>query len=116
MEVTSGPGGEMLPMTIAPILEQEEYPAIDVFEAKKGVFVADFGQNIAGVLRFSLPAGLEKGQKITVRFMEILDEDGIEDVYLGEMLPSKLGWNQAFVCDGDIRGHVGEMQNFMETV
>lgn len=99
VEVTGGPGGEMLLMTIAPILEQEEYPAIDVFEAKKGVFVADFGQNIAGVLRFSLPAGLEKGQKITVRFMEILDEDGT--LYTAPLRGAKQ--TDTYIASGDER-------------
>ena len=94
-----GPGGEMLPMTIPPVLEQETYPAIDVFEAKKGVFVADFGQNIAGVLRFSLPAGLEKGRKITVRFMEILDEDGT--LYTAPLRDAKQ--TDTYIASGDER-------------
>lgn len=45
-----------------------------------------------------------------------LDEDGLEDVVLGEMLPSKLGWNGAFVSDEVIRGYMGELQDFMESV
>lgn len=45
-----------------------------------------------------------------------LDEEGIEDEYLGEMLPSKLGWNTAFVSDEVIRGYLGELQDFMEAV
>lgn len=45
-----------------------------------------------------------------------LDETGLEDVYLAEMLPAKLGWNKAFVSDEVIRGYMGEMQDFMETV
>ena len=45
-----------------------------------------------------------------------LDEDGLEDVYLAEMLPKKLGWNKAFVSDEVIRGYTGELQDFMETV
>lgn len=45
-----------------------------------------------------------------------LDEDGIEDEPLGEMLPSKLGWNTAFVSDEVIRGYMGELQDFMEAV
>ena len=45
-----------------------------------------------------------------------LDEDGLEDVVLGEMLPSKLGWNGAFVSDEAIRGYMGELQDFMEAV
>ena len=45
-----------------------------------------------------------------------LDETGLEDVYLAEMLPAKLGWNKAFVSDEVIRGYMGEMQDFMEAV
>ena len=45
-----------------------------------------------------------------------LDEDGLEDVYISEMLPSKLGWNKAFVCDEIIRGYAGELQDFLESV
>ena len=45
-----------------------------------------------------------------------LDEDGLEDVYLAEMLPSKLGWNKSFVSDEVIRGYMGELQDFMEAI
>ena len=45
-----------------------------------------------------------------------LDENGLEDVTIGEMLPSKLGWNKAFVSDEVIRGYMGELQNFVETI
>lgn len=45
-----------------------------------------------------------------------LDEEGIEDFQLAEMLPSKLGWNKAFVADEVIRGYTAEIQDFMETV
>ena len=46
----------------------------------------------------------------------LLDEDGIEDLALSEMLPSKLGWNKAFVSNEVIRGYTGELQNFMEAI
>ena len=45
-----------------------------------------------------------------------LDEDGLENVHISEMLPQKTGWNKAFVNDEVIRGYVGEMQNFVETI
>ena len=45
-----------------------------------------------------------------------LDEEGLDDVYISEMLPAKLGWNKAFVSDEIIRGYMGELQNFMETI
>ena len=45
-----------------------------------------------------------------------LDEEGLEDVYISEMLPAKLGWNKAFVCDEVIRGYTAELQDFVECV
>ena len=45
-----------------------------------------------------------------------LDEEGMEDEPLSEMLPQKLGWNKVFVSDEVIRGYMGELQDFMETV
>ncbi|MBQ7168798.1 MAG: Gfo/Idh/MocA family oxidoreductase [Synergistaceae bacterium] len=45
-----------------------------------------------------------------------LDEDGLDDVYISEMLPSKLGWNKAFVSDEVIRGYSGELCDFLEAV
>lgn len=45
-----------------------------------------------------------------------LDEDNLDNVYLSEMLPSKLGWNNPFLEDEIIRGYVDEMRNFMECV
>lgn len=45
-----------------------------------------------------------------------LDEEGLEDVNISEMLPKKLGWNKAFVSDEIIRGYTDELQDFMECV
>lgn len=45
-----------------------------------------------------------------------LDEDGLEEVDISEMLPAKLGWNKAFVSDEIIRGYMGELQDFVETI
>lgn len=45
-----------------------------------------------------------------------LDEDGLENVDISEMLPAKLGWNKAFVSDEIIRGYMGEMQDFVEAI
>jgi len=45
-----------------------------------------------------------------------LDEDGLDNVYISEMLPSKMGWNKPFVIDEIIRGYAGEMQDFMEAI
>lgn len=45
-----------------------------------------------------------------------LDEDGLSNVDISEMLPSKLGWNNPFIEDETMRGYMAEMQNFMGAV
>jgi predicted dehydrogenase len=45
-----------------------------------------------------------------------LDDHRIEDIYLAEMLPNKLGWNRSFVSDEVLRGYTGELQDFVECV
>ena len=45
-----------------------------------------------------------------------LDEDGLDDVYISEMLPSKKGWNNPFLEDVIMRGYVDEMRDFMESI
>lgn len=45
-----------------------------------------------------------------------LDEKGIEDVYLAEMLPNKLGWQKPFISEAVQRGYFGEIQDFVEAV
>jgi predicted dehydrogenase len=45
-----------------------------------------------------------------------LDEEHLDDVYISEMLPSKIGWNNPFILDEIIRGYSAEMQDFMEAV
>lgn len=45
-----------------------------------------------------------------------LDEKGLDNVYISEMLPQKTGWNKAFVADPILRGYVDECQNFIETI
>lgn len=45
-----------------------------------------------------------------------LDEDNLDDVYISEMLPSKIGWNHPFLEDEIIRGYTDEMRDFMEAI
>lgn len=45
-----------------------------------------------------------------------LDEDRMDDIYISEMLPSKLGWNKPFLEDEIIRGYTDEMRDFIECV
>jgi predicted dehydrogenase len=45
-----------------------------------------------------------------------LDDDNLENIYISEMLPSKIGWNRPFLEDEIIRGYVDEMRDFMEAI
>ena len=45
-----------------------------------------------------------------------LDEERLDSVYISEMLPSKIGWNNPFLADEIIRGYTDEMQDFMEAI
>lgn len=79
VEVIDPPCREMNVQAIAPIREQEKYKPIAVFKKivdGKPIYVCDFGQNMAGLCRLTLPKGLSDGQKITVKYAELLKEDG----------------------------------------
>ncbi|OPL09349.1 MAG: oxidoreductase [delta proteobacterium ML8_F1] len=45
-----------------------------------------------------------------------LDETRIEDIEIAEMLPTKIGWNKAFVSDEVIRGYTNQFQDFINAV
>jgi alpha-L-rhamnosidase len=68
------PGGELVAQRIEPIRIIREYPPVKISEPKPGLFVADFGQNIAGWVRLKVNG--EAGRKITIRHGESLYEDG----------------------------------------
>ena len=70
VQVTESPCPIMDVQTIAPIREQEVYKPVAVFKKLidgKMVYICDFGQNMAGLGRLTLPAGMTKGQTITVK-------------------------------------------------
>jgi alpha-L-rhamnosidase len=64
----------VMAQTYAPIREEKAVEAVKLTEPQPGVWVYDFGQNLAGVeqVHVSGPAGT----KIQLRFAEILNSDG----------------------------------------
>ena len=74
--VAEPPCETMRAQALAPIRAMREYAAKSVFCPEPGVFVADFGQNMAGVAKLRLPKNLKKGQRVTVKFAEVKKEDG----------------------------------------
>lgn len=46
----------------------------------------------------------------------MIDDEGMEGVYLSEMLPIVTGWNKPFVADEMLRGYCSEIADFMGAV
>ena len=44
------------------------------------------------------------------------NDEGLDDVYWGELNPPKTGWNNVFISDEVIRGYTGEMKSFLEAI
>ena len=87
-------------MVIPPIRHSRDYAPVEITVPKPGMFVVDFGQNIAGVCRLVLPEGLRTGQTITIRHAEELNEDGTLDITLSKEAPEDPS-NWLPVSDGE---------------
>ncbi len=70
------PGGVMRLDDLEPIRCGSPYPAVSVTDVGAGAYIFDFGQNLAGICRMHLPAGIPEGTAITLRHAERLDQDG----------------------------------------
>ncbi len=78
VRIAEAPGGEMRPMTLQAIGVRQFFEPVEITTPKPGVFVVDFGQNIAGVVELTFEGvTLTEGQVITLRHAEELDEDGM---------------------------------------
>lgn len=69
-----GPGGQVQPAALEPIRVLRTLPAVSISQPRPGVFVADFGTNLAGWARIRVQG--EAGNTVTLRFAETLYEDG----------------------------------------
>ena len=72
----AAPCEKMRAQALAPIRPMQTYRAKSLYSPQAGVYVADFGQNIAGTAKLELPHNLKKGQKITIKFAEVKNFDG----------------------------------------
>ncbi|MEH7385960.1 Gfo/Idh/MocA family oxidoreductase [Bacillus sp. JJ1521] len=44
------------------------------------------------------------------------DQEGLDNVYISEMLELKMGWNNVFIAEEILRGYTNELQDFMECI
>ncbi len=99
VKTTAAPGGEMRPMILQPIVDHGYLGPKEIVSPKPGVFVVDFGQNIAGVVSLDLPEDMKEGHTITMVHTEELNEDGT--VYTDVLRGAKQ--TDTYIATGDER-------------
>jgi len=72
--IAEPPGGIMVAQFLEPIKVVQDVIPVNVSSPKPGIYVFDFGQNIAGWVKLRVRG--PKGTKVTMRFAELLYEDG----------------------------------------
>lgn len=73
-----GPSGILRSQALPPIRVTSELKPSKITEPKPGVYVVDFGRNIAGRVKMSL-THTRKGDKLTLKHAEKLDKNGLCD-------------------------------------
>jgi len=73
----SAPLGRLCAQSIPPIRITDRFRPLRITEPKPGVYVADFGRNLAGWVRWTTSG--KAGQTVTLDFNEKLREDGAVD-------------------------------------
>lgn len=72
--LTEPPEGKLVPQNVEPIQCIDRISPKTVTEPEEGCYIIDFGQNLAGLVEMEIDE--PKGAKVTIRYAEILDENG----------------------------------------
>jgi len=86
--------GELEAFVSYPVKPYETRPAQQIIDRGNGVYILDFGQNLAGFCRLKVSG--EAGQTITLRHAEVLDENG--DLYTANLRLAKA--TDTYICRG----------------
>ena len=97
-QLVSVPSGKLVAQPNEPIRVTGQIKPISVKQLSPGVYIFDMGQNMVGWA--SLKAKGNKGDKITLRFGEILKKDG--SLYTDNMRSAKVTDSYIFKGDEDI--------------
>lgn len=98
----SAPKGVLSAIQCPPVVIGETIKPKRILEPKPGVYVVDFGQNIAGHARVRVKG--PAGAKVTMRYSERLKDDMIQrseiDVYMTKADPPQPFQTDVYVCKG----------------
>ena len=89
---------KLIPQQMEPIRRMAEIPTKQILEPSSGKWIFDFGQNFAGWVRLKVKG--EKGQKITLRFAEELDDSQQLDPTSTGVKATKVVQTDQYTCKG----------------
>jgi alpha-L-rhamnosidase len=111
--VVEAPAGKLVPLTCEPIRITEELKPVSITQPTPGVYIVDMGQNFSGhvQLRVKGPAG----QTITMRYAEMLHEDGTLnsqpiDHFMEQTTPRQPFQQDTYICKGAGQEEVWEQR------
>ncbi len=99
----------LTPKPNPPIRKRDVLSPVAVTEPETGKFVFDLGQNIVGWARINIPA--ERGRNVTLRFAEMLNEDGT--LYTENYRKARS--TDSYICRGDGREQWRRVSRFMDS-
>ena len=77
VQLVDAPKGKLVAQQMPPIRAGRELAAVKITEPRPGVFLFDFGQNMAGYARLSVSG--PAGRTVTLKYAERLAPDGLVD-------------------------------------
>jgi alpha-L-rhamnosidase len=121
-QTVSAPAGALTAQMIEPIRITNTIAPRSISNPKPGIYVADLGQNIAGWVQMRVTG--ERGTQVTLRFAEMLYEDGtVNQENLREIPPTDIYilkgegeevWEPRFTYHGfryvQVEGYPGELK------
>jgi len=102
-DVLAAPKGVLVARHCAPIVSSEQIAPKAVTEPVPGIYIVDFGQNIAGHVRLTVKS--RKGQSISMRYSERIDRNGMIqrseiDTFMAKSTPPQPFQTDIYVCKG----------------
>ncbi|WP_232009268.1 glycoside hydrolase family 78 protein [Mucilaginibacter mallensis] len=107
-ELVESPGGKVEAQMNEPIKIVDTIHPISIKQLKRGIWIMDMGQNMAGWVQMKVQG--KRGDKVTLRFAETLKEDS--DLYIANLRDAKVtdvytlkgggeeAWHPVFVYHG----------------
>ena len=94
--------GALIPQFAEPIKIQKSIKPIAKTMVEDGVYIFDFGENIAGYAEIIIPAGMKKGDTISLRFSE---ETGLDGTLCMDTMRCALSHDK-YISDGQDEGNI----------